>query len=138
MFPEADNPLLPDYFDCCEIGDVDFENKKIILVFHEYPVCVTADGCAVNAKAMQVLAERIGLVTPAIRCVVHAMDGSIKRMTKSATYSVEEFKDFTTNLGPVLRHFKLSGKSTSLLNDALAILEMKPIHLMTWCPTWMS
>ena len=138
MLPEADNPLLPDYFDCCEIGDIDFDNKKILLVFHEYPVCVPADGCAVNAKVMQVLAERIGLVTPAIRCVVHAMDGSIKRMTKPATYSVEEVKDFTTNLGPVLRHFKLSGKSTSLLNDALANLEMKPIHLMTWCPTRMS
>ena len=44
------------------------------------------------------------------------MDGSIKRMTKSETYAVDEVKEFAANLGRVLCHFKLSGKGTSLLN----------------------
>ena len=38
----------------------------------------------------------------------------------------------------MLKHFKNSGKSLSLLNDALKVLEMKTMKALTWCPTRMG
>ena len=37
-----------------------------------------------------------------------------------------------------MKHFQNSAKSTSLLNDTLAVFSMKKVHLMTFCPTCMS
>ena len=54
------------------------------------------------------------------------------------SHSVEEVKTFVEHLRPILRHFQLSGKSTCLLNAALETMDMKPVHMMTWCPTRMS
>ena len=45
---------------------------------------------------------------------------------------------FAAGLKPVLKHFKKSGKSSTLLNNALAIMEMKPLKAVTWCPTRMA
>ena len=59
-------------------------------------------------------------------------------MSKSETYSVEEVKTFVEHLRPILRHYQQSGKSTSVLNEALEAMDMKPVHKMTWCPTRMS
>ena len=73
-----------------------------------------------------------------MRCSTHAGSGSIKRMSSSKTMSVPEVVTFAEGLRLILRHFKLSGKSTSLLNDTLEIMEMKPIRLMIWCPTRMA
>ena len=36
-----------------------------------------------------------------------------------------------------MKHFKLSGKSTCALNDALEVLGMKKMHKMSSCPTKM-
>ena len=51
--------------------------------------------------------------------------------------NVPEITEFVPFFRTMLRHFQLSGKSTSLLNDALEVLEMKSIHMMTFCPTRM-
>ena len=52
--------------------------------------------------------------------------------------SVQEVVEYAINLRPVLKHFKNSGKSLSLLNDALQLLEKKKLKALTWCPTRMG
>ena len=73
------------------------------------------------------------LLTLLIRCTVHAADGSIKCLTNSKVISY-----FLPNLPSVLRHFQLRGKSNHLLNEALELMEMELIHLMSFCPTRIS
>ena len=131
-------PKPPILFDCCELTSVDFVVKKIEFLLKNWPVAVVGDGCSTNSCAMKNLVDYIGLVTPSARCTSHAADGSMKRMTNSVRYCVEEVKEFVQNFRVILRHFKLSGKSTSLLNNALDLLEMKEVHMMTFCPTRMS
>ena len=46
--------------------------------------------------------------------------------------------EYATNLRPVLKHFKNSGKSLCLHNDALKLLEMKQMKTVVWCPTRMG
>ena len=52
--------------------------------------------------------------------------------------NVQEVTDFVQNFRKVMKHFQNSAKSTSLLNDTLAVFSMKKVHLMTLCPTRMS
>ena len=42
-----------------------------------------------------------------------------------------------SNPKAILCHFKLSGKSTALLNETLEMMDTKTIHMMTYCPTRM-
>ena len=138
MDEELQIPIPPVYFKCCVIENIDMQGKKITLVMMFWPVGINADGCSVNNLASVKLVNVYGLVTPSARCGSHAADGSIKRMAKSQTYCVEEVKVLAEFFAKILRHFQLSGKSTCLLNNALSALDMKPIHMMTWCPTRMS
>ena len=126
------------FFKCCTLESVDFIQKKIQLVFENWPVAIVADGCKVNQKAGEMLTEEYGLLSPTTRCSAHAGTGTLKRISSSKTMSVPEVVTFVEGLHPILRNFKLSGKSTSLLNDALEIMEMKPVKLMVWCPTRMA
>ena len=52
--------------------------------------------------------------------------------------SVPEVVTFASGMTPILKHFKLSGKSSALLQQCLEIMDMKPFKLMTWCPTRMA
>ena len=52
--------------------------------------------------------------------------------------SVPEVVTFASGIKPILKHFKLSGKSSALLQQCLEIMDMKPFKLMTWCPTRMA
>ena len=97
-----------------------------------------ADGCIVNVPASTKLTELLGLLSPNVGCSVDVGEGSLKRMAKSQTHSVPQIKDFQTCLRILLCHFQLSSKSTHLLNKALSNLEIKEIHMVTWCPTRMS
>ena len=137
-FPDSIAPSPPSIFRCCKMSSIDFETKSIQLVFENWPVALVADGCSTNVTAGEFLVEHYGLMSPTTRCSAHAASGSIKRISSSKTMCVEEVVTFATGIRPVLRHFQLSGKSTALLNEALAALEMKQIHLMTWCPTRMA
>ena len=60
------------------------------------------------------------------------------RMSSSQTMSVPQVVIFVERLQSILKNFTLKGKSFSLLNDALEIMEMKPITLTVWCPTRMA
>ena len=51
---------------------------------------------------------------------------------------IPEVVIFADGLQPILRKFTLSGKSSSLLNDALDIMETKTTKLMVWCTTTMA
>ena len=84
------------------------------------------------------LTELLGILLPNVRCCVHAGDGSLKWMAKSQTYSVPEVKEFQIYLRIPLHHFQLNSKSTHLLHEALSNLEIKKIHMVTWCPMHMS
>ena len=108
------------------------------LLFDNWPVCIAADGCATNSAAVEVLMDKIGLLSPGTRCSAHAAHGFARRLATSKTMSVQEVVEYTTNLRPVLKDFKNSGKTLCLLNDALKLLEMKQIKTLVWCPTRMG
>ena len=137
-FPDSIAPSVPSIFGCCLLSSVDFETKNIQLVFENWPVALVADGCRTNITAGEYLVTHYGMMAPTTRCSAHAASGSIKRMSSSKTMCVDEVVTFATGLRPVLHHFQLSGKSTALLNEALAAMEMKQVHLFTWCPTRMA
>ena len=136
----AENSVIslspPQYFKCCKLIHID--DKKIQLEIEDWSVCIMADGCATNIAASIQLTEYLGFLSPSIRCVVHAADGSVKRMTNSKTMNFLDLSEFIPTLKVILRHFQLSGKSTALLKEALEMMDMKTIHMMTYCPTRMS
>ena len=138
-FPEVIPPSdIPEIFKCSKMTDCDFEEKKIEINFEMWPTALVADGASVNPKAGKILAEKLGLLSPSTRCSVHAATGSLKRASTSKTMQVDELVTFAAGIKPVLKHFKKSGKSSSLLNDALEIMDLKPMKAMVWCPTRMA
>ena len=137
-YPDSIAPTPPSIFDCCMLTSIDFDLKSIHLVFENWHVALVADGCSVNKTAGEVLVARYGLLSPSTRCSAHAASGSIKLISSSKTMCVDEVVTFADGIRPVLQHFQLSGKSNCLLNDALAILDMKQIKVVTWCPTRMA
>ena len=128
----------PQFFKCCKVINVDYNLKKLELLFENWPVCIAADSCSTNAADVELLVNKVGLLSPKTRCSAHAAHGSVRRLATSKTMSVQEVVEYATNLRPVLKHFKNSGKSLSSLNDALKILEMKKRKALTWCPTRMG
>ena len=126
MKPGVIHPVPPSLFRCYKLESVDSDEKNIRLCFENWPLAVVGDGCSVNKKVGEKLTTEIGLISPTTRCSGHAATGSIKRMASSETISVPEVVTFAGGLMPILKHFQLSGNSTSLLNDALLAMEMKP------------
>ena len=107
-------------------------------MFENWPVASVGDGCSVNKKAGEILTSYIGLLSPTTRCSAHAANGSISRTTTSKTMSVPEVVTFASGIKQVLKHFKLCGKSSALLQQCPEIMDMKPFKLMTCCPTRMA
>ena len=52
--------------------------------------------------------------------------------------NVAEVTEFLPYFCKVMKHFKLSGKSTCSLNEALEVMGMKNVHMVSFCPTRMS
>ena len=97
------------------------------------------DGCSINIVAGTKLNDYLGLLTPSIRRTVQAADGSIKCLTNSKTRNLQVISDFVPNLCSIFSHFQLSRKITHLLNESFELtMQMKPIHLMPFCPLRMS
>ena len=61
------------------------------------------------------ISEWFGLVSPSIRYVVHAADGSLKRLTNSKTMNVSGISEFVLPFRTILCHFHQSERSTCLL-----------------------
>ena len=129
---------LPEFLKCCIIISQDNVGKKLKLLFVNWPVCINADGCATNGAAVALLVKIIGLISPSARCSAHAAHGSMRRLAASKTMCVPEVVDYAAQIRPVLKHFKNSGKSMSILNEALKLLEMRAMKTMLWCPTRMG
>ena len=131
---------LQNTFKCCTVMNIDYDVRKMELLFDNWPVCIAADSCATNSAAVEVLVDKIGLLSPGTRCLAHAAHGSARCLATSKTISVQEVVGYATNLRPVLKHFKNSGKSLCLLNDELKLLEMKQMKTLVWLcgapPIW--
>ena len=52
--------------------------------------------------------------------------------------NVPEVSEYLPALRSILRHFQLSGRSTAMLNDVLEGLDMKTVHMISFCSTRMS
>ena len=128
----------PHYFNVCTLLQFDEEHKVITLEMRHWPAVINGDGCSTNTSAGGKLVELFGLVSPNMRCVVDAGDGSLKRMANSKTMNVEAVTEFLPSFRKAMRHFQLSGKSTCILNEALSVMGMKKIHLFSFCPTRMA
>ena len=63
-------------------------------------------GCATNIAASNQLTEYLDFLSPSIRCVAHAADGSAKRMTNSKTMNFPDLSEFIPTLKVILRHFQ--------------------------------
>ena len=138
-YPDILSPSnLPLIFKCTVIEKLDSEDKTIEVRFDEWPVALVGDGCAVNPAATEILSKVFGLLSPGTICSGHSAVGSIRRMTTSKTMQVEELVTFVEGIHPVLHHFQLSGKTSSILNNALEIMEMKLLKAVTWSPTRMG
>ena len=99
--PEIIHPHPPPFFKCCKLVSVDFDTKHVELCFENWPVAIVADGCGVNHKALEVLTNEIGLLTPSARRSGHAASGSIKRMASSETFCVPKVVTFAAGLQPI-------------------------------------
>ena len=62
----------------------------------------------------------------------------IPRTTISETMCDDNIIKLYNALLKVLKHFSQSPKSTELLNNALTIMEMSPVHMLTWAGTRMG
>ena len=79
--------IPPQVFKICSVDQV--TKDKIDLTAENWPVNINGDGCSTNNCASRNLSERYGILSPSIRCVVHAADGTIKRMVNSKTMNVD-------------------------------------------------
>ena len=88
-----------------------------------------AEGCATNIAANNQLTEYLGFLSPSIRCIVHAADRSVTRMTNSKLMNFSDLSEFTPALKVILKYFQLSGKGIAHLNGALEMMDMIVIVL---------
>ena len=112
------------------------DNEIRIKMSTKRPIGNCGDGVSVNQKAARILKDVYGMSTLDFRCSSHATDGSLKRIAKSESMSVEEVKSLYLSLRSVVKHFHCSVKSKELLDKALEMIEIeKGIHLISWCST---
>ena len=97
-----------------------------------------SDGVATNSKAARVLHDMYGLHTPEYPCSAPAASGTIKRFINSKSMNVPEVNVHYECLQKVVKHFETSVKNKELLDDAMVILKVKPLHLVYWCNTRMG
>ena len=79
-----------------------------------------------------------GLCTAEYHCLAHAASGIIKRPSTSKTMNVSEVTVHYACILMVVKHFETKVKNKELLDDAMKILEVKPLHLTSSCKTGME
>ena len=57
----------PEYFKYYTVINIDYDVRKMELLFYNWPVRIAADGCAINSAAVEVLVNKIGLLSPGTR-----------------------------------------------------------------------
>ena len=129
-------PRPPAIFKTCSL--VGINDSTIQLESINWPNAVTGDGCATNYAACRMLSEDFGLQTPFNRCSSHTADGTLKRLAKSKTMNIPEVTTLYDALRSVMSHIVCSPKSTSLLKDSIAALDLPEVHILNWCSTRMG
>ena len=130
------NDPPPNFFKLGTLLEV--KENQIHIEISKQPVGNCADGAAVNNKAARLLSQLYGMDTLDFRCSAHTADGSLKRLARSETMSVEQVKTLYGCFKTVVKHFATSCKSKELLDEAIKMLELKEIHLLSSCSTRMA
>ena len=120
------------------LEEMNEDTKVITIRVTNMPVGNCGDGVFVNGKAARVMLELFGIWTISLRCSAHTADGSLKRIARSETMCVKSVKTCYESLRSIVNHFTLSSQSKDLLDESLRMLELKPIHLLSWCNTRMA
>ena len=137
--PHYISPTPPNYFKIGSLAAKDDDLKLIkIKVSEKFPVGNIGDGVAVNVKAARVLRDIYGFMSPDFRCSAHSASGTVKRLTTSKTMNVPEVTVVYECLRTVIKHFEQSIKNKETLDQAMEILDMTPLHLLSWCQTRMA
>ena len=132
-------PVAPRYFKIGELVNVDDNDKVVcIAVSNRFPVANIGDGVGVNIKAARVLRDLFGFTSPDFWCSAHAASGSIKRLATSKTMNVLEVTTLYECLKMVIKPFESSVKNKETLDQYMDILEMTPLHILSWCQTRMA
>ena len=132
--------MPPKYFKLGKLKTLDVENQTIeIEASPNIPVGNCGDGVAVNTKAARIMCSLYGILSPAFRCASHSSDGTLKRIARSKTMCVDEMVElYALSMSPVVKHFSYSAKNGETLDRAMELLEMTPLHLLSWCGTRMA
>ena len=101
-------------------------------------IAYTSDGVALNGRSSCILCLCYGLDAPCYHCAAHSSDLVMKRIAKSKTMSVPKVVKTYDCLQRVIKHFKMSFKSKGKFNEALAILKMNQLKLLSWGGTRMA
>ena len=132
-------PTPPTYLKFGTLLEVNEQQKEIqIACSPDLPIAITGDGVASDVKAGQILRIPYGFNSRDCRCAAHIASGVAKRLTTSKTMNVEEVTELHNVLRTIAKHFKSSIRNKELLNECLPILEVQPIHLISWCQTRMG
>ena len=126
-------PTPPRYFKMGRVMRIDDDIN--IRINDNYPIGNTGDGVATNIKAARVFRDMYGLHTPEYRCAAHAPSGAIKRLTTTKIMNVPEITVHYDCIQKMVKHFQISAKNKELRDDAIKILEVKPLHFVFWCKT---
>ena len=132
-------PLPPNYFKLGKIIHVDNDEMVIEIELAEnLPVANTGDGVSVNVKAARILLQLYSFNSPDFRCSTHIAGGTVKRLATSKTMNVPEITIVYENVRTITKHFECSIKNKEALDEAMEILDLQPLHLISWCQTRMA
>ena len=132
-------PTPPTYLKFGTLLEVNEQQKEIhIACSPDLPIAITGDGVASDVKAGQILRILYGFNSWDCRCAAHIASGVAKRLTTSKTMNAEEVTELHNVLRTIAKQFKSSIKTKELLDEFLSILEVQPIHLISWCQTRMG
>ena len=137
MIYDLSVPNPPHFFKLGSLENLD-PNKTVEIVVPDWLVNFMADGCVTNLCASRDISEQLELLSPSIRCTSYVVDRTIKRISTSKTRNVPQITEFLPAFCTVMCHFQLSRKSLALLNETLQMLDMKEVHLMTFCSSCMA
>ena len=106
--PAIPMDLPPTYFKLGNLSTINHVEKTIAIdISDNMPISNCGDGVGVNVKAACLLDVLYGINTPSSRCAAHASDGTLKRLARSETMSVEQLKSCYDSL-KVVKHFSKS------------------------------
>ena len=131
-------PAIPRFFKIARFRRIKDDKIHLEIDSTEVPTAVCGDGCSVNLKGSRLLENTYGFKSPFSRCASHTSYGTIRRLCTSERPCQVDAKNFYENLRKLLKHFSMSPKSSELLSNALAAMEMHDVHLLNWGSTRMA